>query len=268
MRSKNDPLPKISIITPNLNKGEYIEETIKSVLSQKYHNLEYIIVDGGSTDKSLSVINKYKNNLKLIILKSGGQVGAINYGIKHSSGEIVGFINSDDIYKDGAFKKVAQAYLENKNSLWFAGEGETIDQDGNKTFGLVSHYKNSLLHINNFSFLLIVNYLFQQSIFITRKAYQRFGPFSGIGKIIMEYDMWLKLAKEKMPIIIKSKLSSFRLTPDGLSLNLSNTILKNDSYLIKKYTNNPIFIFFHFTHNWFRIIISKGNSFLNYLRKV
>lgn len=107
-------LPKISIVTPSFNQGKYLEETIISILSQDYPNLEYIIIDGGSTDNSLEIIKKYKNHLKYWISEPDkGQADAINKGLVHCTGDIFNWINSDDLLAPNALKVIASLYNEN-----------------------------------------------------------------------------------------------------------------------------------------------------------
>src|SRR5688572_2633651 len=113
--------PKISIITPSYNQGEYIEKTILSVLEQNYPNLEYIIIDGGSTDNSTEIIRKYADRITYWISEPDkGQSDAINKGLKLATGDIVNWLNSDDYYEPGALFKVAEAF-NNPEVNVFAG---------------------------------------------------------------------------------------------------------------------------------------------------
>lgn len=106
--------PKISIVTPSYNQGEFIEETLDSVLSQGYPDLEYFVVDGGSSDKSVEIIKKYEKHLTWWVSEQDeGQSHAINKGLKRCSGDIVNWINSDDYYEPGALRTVAKAFMEN-----------------------------------------------------------------------------------------------------------------------------------------------------------
>jgi glycosyltransferase involved in cell wall biosynthesis len=89
--------PRISIVTPSLNQGDFIEVTIQSVLSQMYPNLEYVIIDGGSTDSTLSILNNYSGQVKWISEKDSGQTDAINKGLRLVTGEILAYLNADDI---------------------------------------------------------------------------------------------------------------------------------------------------------------------------
>jgi glycosyltransferase involved in cell wall biosynthesis len=107
--------PKISIVTPSYNQAQYLEETIRSVLLQGYPNLEYIIIDGGSTDGSVEIIKKYEPWLAYWISEpDGGQTYAINKGIQHANGTILNWLNSDDFLYPGALSAIAEAYLNNK----------------------------------------------------------------------------------------------------------------------------------------------------------
>lgn len=107
-------LPRISIITPSLNQGKYLEQTIQSILNQNYFNLEYMIIDGGSTDNSIDIIKKYSRHLKYWTSeKDNGQAAALNKGLRHCTGDIFNWINSDDYLEEGALLKIAHIFKEN-----------------------------------------------------------------------------------------------------------------------------------------------------------
>src|SRR5690606_10615120 len=104
-------LPKISIVTPSYNQGQFIEETILSIISQNYPNLEYIIIDGGSTDNTVDIIKKYENHLKYWVSEADkGQADAINKGLQHCTGDIFNWINSDDYLESNSLFTIANAY--------------------------------------------------------------------------------------------------------------------------------------------------------------
>src|SRR6056297_3391010 len=110
-------LPKISIVTPSFNQGKFLEKTIKSVIDQNYPHLEYIIIDGGSTDSSLNIIKKYEKHLDYWISEPDrGQSHAINKGLNYCSGQIFNWINSDDYLEPGALFKVAEAWNQEPNA--------------------------------------------------------------------------------------------------------------------------------------------------------
>ncbi len=124
--------PKISIVTPSYNQGEYIEETIRSVLMQGYPNLEYIVVDGLSRDGTASVLERYSRWIDhCLVEKDDGQCDAINKGFAKASGDIFGWLNSDDLYRPGALHAIARHFTANRNSHVVYGEAAKIDQRGN-----------------------------------------------------------------------------------------------------------------------------------------
>ncbi len=126
-------LPKISIVTPSFNQGKFIEETIRSVLDQNYPNLEYIIIDGGSTDETVDVIRRYEDRIDYWVSeKDRGQVHAINKGIERTTGDIFGFLNSDDLYLPGTFDTVAKYFQDHPKAEWVCGDTMMFGE-GHKT---------------------------------------------------------------------------------------------------------------------------------------
>ena len=124
----NKAWPKLSIITPSYNQGAFIEETILSVLNQEYPNLEYIIIDGGSTDNTVEIIKKYESKLTYWVSeKDKGQSHALNKGLAQATGEIIGWLNSDDVYVKGAFRKVISAFKTNPDCILVHGDRILLD---------------------------------------------------------------------------------------------------------------------------------------------
>jgi glycosyltransferase involved in cell wall biosynthesis len=115
--------PKLSIVTPSFNQGRFLEETLLSVFNQGYDNLEYIVVDGGSTDNSVEIIKRYEDRLAYWVSeKDRGQVHAINKGIERVTGDIFAFINSDDVYLPGTFKAVINYFEQHPQCEWVCGD--------------------------------------------------------------------------------------------------------------------------------------------------
>ena len=135
MFDMNDELmikPKISVVTPSYNQGQYIEETIQSIINQNYSNLEYIIIDGGSTDNSVEVIKKYEKHLTYWVSeKDSGQSEAINKGFKRSTGEILCWLNSDDVLLPGALNEVANLFERQSELDFLNGNLVLIDSNSN-----------------------------------------------------------------------------------------------------------------------------------------
>lgn len=185
--------PKISIITVCFNSEKTIERTIQSVINQNYDNLEYIIVDGGSIDQTIEVIKKYEKHIdKWISEPDKGISDAFNKGIKMSSGEIIGIINSDDCYTEGAITKIAEEYdkeidiYRGRIILWNTETGNRVSET--PTIGLpLSGLITNVCH---------------QGVFIRKDAYERYGIFDVSLKYNMDFDLLLRFehagAKSKL----------------------------------------------------------------------
>ena len=254
-------VPKISIVIPSFNKAKYIGRTLDSILVQHYPNLEVIVMDGGSIDGTLKIIEKYAKNYPEIIgyqsKKDKGQWDAINKGFRIARGKIIAYINADDEYLPGAFSEIEKMYRTNVDALWFAGRGRVVNENGIRIAAIPTFYKNLLLFINHKSLLLILNYLMQPSVFISKTAWKRFGPFIGHSNFVLEYDLWLKISQVKMPIVTDRYLSSFRIEKNTITKQSSDLLLGEDEKILRKYTKETIIIFLHRLHNFGRLALAK-----------
>ncbi|OGM13507.1 hypothetical protein A3A76_03730 [Candidatus Woesebacteria bacterium RIFCSPLOWO2_01_FULL_39_23] len=255
-------LPKISIVIPSYNKVKYIGETLESIIRQNYPNLEVIIQDPGSTDGSLEIIRtyekKYHNVIKLYKEKDDGQLDAINKGLSKAKGELLAFINADDVYEKGSLRIVGEYFRTNPNTIWLAGRGRVIDGGGREITRHITTYKNLLLMINYYPLLLMVNYLMQPSVFMSTKVFEKYGLFRGNTRFIMEYELWLRVGRSKMPAVINKYLSSFRIPERSFSKDEFDKTLSEDWKIVKLHTNNPFVLALHFIHNWGRKMVVKN----------
>lgn len=143
---------KLTIVTPSFNQGRFLEETITSVLSQNYQPLEYMIIDGGSTDESVDIIKRYEDKIDYWVSeKDRGQVHAINKGLERATGDVFAFINSDDIYFPGTFDVVMKYFEEHPQSEWVCGDTEMFGE-GHETRLIHSVVPKSAAHVLAWSY--------------------------------------------------------------------------------------------------------------------
>src|SRR3989304_2671234 len=189
--------------------------------------------------------------------KDKGQVDAINKGLSKATGDIVTYINADDVYKKGALLEVGRYFAKHPKTFWVAGKGEIIDLKGKVISSLVTNYKNFLLSQNRYELLLMVNYLMQPSVFISKKAFHKYGPLIGTEIGVMEYDLWLKIGEDEMPEIMDSTLSSFRIYQGSISTKNFKKMLLSDEKTAEKYTQNPLILLLHYLHNVGRAVAAE-----------
>ena len=181
----------VTLVTPSYNQGQFIEETILSVLNQTYKNIQYIIVDGGSKDQTMDVVNKYKNQIDIIIHESDeGQTDAINKGFKLAKGELVGWINSDDVLYPNCIEKIIAKYVEFPDGAIFYNKyNDKIDSNG----VVIESYKKYIVSRDH---LLNKNYdIIQQGSFYNKNFVQQIGYLNIENHYCMDLDLWLRLLK-------------------------------------------------------------------------
>jgi len=180
--------PNISIITPSFNQGEYIEQTIDSVLSQNISNLEYIIIDGGSTDQSIEIIKKYEKHLAYWISENdNGQSDAINKGLTKATGEIVNWINSDDYYEKDALWAVAAAFQDERVNV-VCGRGKIVSSDGE----LIRYSRGTDVHERNLEKTIGWARMDQPETFFRRSVIQDIGYLNEHLHYLMDRDLWIR----------------------------------------------------------------------------
>lgn len=180
-------LPKISIITPSLNQAEFLEQTILSVINQNYPNLEYIIIDGGSTDGSVDIIKKYEKHLTYWISeKDNGQSHAINKGLAKATGEIINWLNSDDYYTTNALAEVVEVFT-NKNILVVCGRSKILSPNGKHSIS-----QGTKLYNNNIHKALGWIQIDQPATFFRKSALEIIGLLNENLHYVMDAEWWMK----------------------------------------------------------------------------
>ena len=206
-----DRLPKISIITPSFNQGKFIEQTIRSVLDQGYPNLDYIVVDGGSTDHTPEILKRYEQHLTWTSEPDLGQANAINKGLRKASGEVVAYLNSDDLYLPGTLHAVGSYFMEHPQANWLSGTCRNIDENGHEIRQFIRHYKNFWLRLANYRVLLILNFIAQPATFWRRSVMQDAGLLDETLHYTLDYEYWLRIGQRHKLHVLKIDLAAFRL---------------------------------------------------------
>jgi glycosyltransferase involved in cell wall biosynthesis len=254
--------PKISLVTPSLNQGKFIEATIESVLSQNYPNLEYIIMDGGSKDNTLAVLKRYSNQLKWVSEKDAGQTNAINKGLRMASGEILAYLNADDILLPGTLLKVAQQFMEHPQTMWVTGKCRIIDEDNREIRKLITAYKNLWLHLCHPSILLITDYISQPATFWRASMTSEMGYLDESLHYVMDYEYWLRLYAKYPPTFIPEYLAAFRihLQSKTTSTGHKNIFINEEHAVIQRHTNSRLLMQLHDLH---RLLMTSTYALIN-----
>jgi len=223
--------PKISIVTPSYNQGEYLEETILSVLSQRYENLEYIIIDGGSKDQSTDIIRKYEDRIAYWVSeKDSGQVEAINKGLSRVTGDIVAFLNSDDVYLPGAFNLVEREFSRSEDVHWLSAPSLRFSSER-----VIFEGKN--VPPDDPTEWLLCCYLAQPSTFWRKGVMDRIGLLDPEFDFSLDYEYWLRMMfiggyRLKW---LDRPLSGFRYHEDSKSVQQVEKFAPEDAKLHQKY---------------------------------
>jgi glycosyltransferase involved in cell wall biosynthesis len=255
--------PKISIITPSFNQGKYIEQTILSVINQNYPNLEYIIIDGGSTDETVEIIKKYEKHITFWLSEQDrGQSHAINKGLQKATGELFNWLNSDDYLKNRALFDIAEKYLTNKNPDVICGFTHCFFEETGKTSHIyrMGIKKNPARTITNVE-------MNQPGTFYNLQKIKKLGGVNESLNYIFDDELWFRFLSEygQKNIVLSDKIYvNFRLhgtsksVHDGFEkfLKERNTVYLKMSeqmnlpdFIIKKLSNENN-VNYYKTNNW------------------
>ncbi len=198
--------PRISIITPSFNQARFLEATIRSVLDQGYDNLEYIVVDGGSTDGSVEIIKRHADRLAFWCSEADvGHGNALNKGLRHATGEIIAWLNSDDVYWPWTLAAVAEIFEAHPDVNWITGFGMTLDEKG-RIVGL------SQRQVNIYDYLLgRYEWIQQEGTFWRRSLWEAAGSFVNESyHFMVDGELWTRFFLKAQLFHVRCALGAFR----------------------------------------------------------
>jgi glycosyltransferase involved in cell wall biosynthesis len=225
----NHFLPRITVVTPSFNQGRFIETTIRSVLLQGYPNLEYIIIDGGSSDDSVEIIQKYEPWLAYWVSeKDRGQAHAINKGFARATGDLYAYLNSDDFYEPGALHRCVPAFegghqwIVGRVRCWLEGVGEWPFPE---------------LPGNSFARWFLSCPIPQAGCFWSAKLHREMGPFREDLNFIIDYEYWLRFRfiKRIKPFYIDQPIACYRLHADSKTVARNTEFIREGQPILQQY---------------------------------
>jgi glycosyltransferase involved in cell wall biosynthesis len=206
-------LPRVSIITPSFNQGQFLEASILSVLEQDYPNLEYIIVDGGSKDNSVEIIKRYQDRLAWWASeKDKGHADALNKGFSHATGDILAWLNSDDVYFPNAVSEAVSILTSHPEVGMVYGDADLIDDSG-ATVGRFGSKQTSYRQMLRGSV-----HIPQATTFMRADVWRQVGPLDLSLFFSFDYDLWVKIAKASQVLYVPKRWAKFRIHSSGKTI--------------------------------------------------
>jgi glycosyltransferase involved in cell wall biosynthesis len=203
--------PSFTVVTPSLNQAQFIGGTIESVLGQKYPHLDYIVVDGGSTDGTLDLLRRYEGRIRWLSEPDRGQGDAVNKGVRLGRGELLGWLNSDDTYWPGALERAALAFRRRDRAAVVYGDANHVLDDGS----LYGPYPTSSF---DYARLSERCFICQPAAFIRRQAFDEVGALDTSLGYCMDYDLWIRLGRDHCLVYLPEILANSRLHKDAKTL--------------------------------------------------
>ena len=206
-------LPKVTVVTPSFNQGEFIEETLLSVKNQDYPYVEHVVMDGGSSDNTVEILEKYSDSIIWASEPDKGHADAVNKAILKSKGEIIGWLNSDDTYTDGAIKKAIDYMFSHPEVDMLYGNCNFVNKEGN-----LLEKKRTLPF--DYNILLYTNFLMpQQTFFMKRKVFDEIGLLDINLDCTLDWDISLRIAERFKVAYLDEFLANFRWHQDCKSMS-------------------------------------------------
>jgi len=216
LSASREPLPMVTIVTPSFNQARFLEATIESVLNQDYPRIEYIVLDGGSTDGSVDILRKHADRLATYVSEPDrGQTDAINRGFGMAHGEILAWLNSDDVYYPGAVSE-AVAYLQAHPEVGMVhGEAHYLDEAGLA----VAHFPSA--RTSHLDLRRGAPRIAQQAAFFRATAWKMVGPLDPTFQYAMDYDLWVRISAVTTLAYVPALWAGFRLHGESKSMTVA-----------------------------------------------
>ncbi len=211
-------LPTITVVTPCLNAAATLPEALESVREQGYPRLEHVVVDGGSTDGTLELLEAAPG-VRYVSEPDRGLYHAMNKGVRMATGEVIGWLNADDRYRPGALEAVGRAFARDPEARWATGRCRIVDGEGREIRRWVTAYKNAFLRRWSFPLYLTQNFVSAPATFMRREAFEAVGLFDESYRISGDYDLYLRLGRRFDPLIVDRELADFRMVEGTLSMS-------------------------------------------------
>jgi glycosyltransferase involved in cell wall biosynthesis len=229
MSNNLDRRPLVSVVTPSLNSERFIARTVESVLSQDYPNIEYIVVDGGSTDGTLAILERYRDRLQFTSRPDGGVADAINKGFAQSRGSILGWLSSDDTYRPGALSKAVDRLFEVPEAAVVYGEAIWIDEHD----GVLASYPIK----TPFSPAMLERecVICQPAAFMRREAFERIGGLNTSLHFAFDYDLWIRLSRQYNFAAVPECFAASRMHRGTITLGQRKLVLKENIQLLRRH---------------------------------
>lgn len=230
--------PFFSVVMPSYNQAEYLSLAIESVFTQDLspgRELELIVIDGGSTDRSVELLESYGPRIKWSSQSDRGQADALNRGIARARGEVIVWLNSDDVLLPGALEHVDELLSTRPSAQWVIGRCRIIDPDGAPIRGLITTYKNARQRSWSIERLIIDNFISQPAVFVRSRVFNELGPFDETRHYDMDYEYWLRIGLKYEPVLTTRELAGFRMYDTSKSGGSYRVSLKEAHATARRY---------------------------------